>query len=51
MASKPTFKSFRIFNNDLIAVEVKKTEIEYNKPMIFGMVILDLSKTLMVDYH
>ena len=51
MASKPTFKNFRIFNNDLIAVEVKKTEVVYNKPMIVGMCILDLSKTLMYNYH
>ena len=51
MASKPTFKNFRIFNNDLIAVEVKKSEIVYNKPMIVGMYILDLSKTLMYNFH
>ena len=24
MVSKPTFKNFRIFNNDLIAIEMKK---------------------------
>ena len=51
MASLPTFKSFRIFSNDLVAVEMKKTEIIYNKPMIVGMCILDLSKTIMYDYH
>ena len=50
-ASKPSFKSFTIFNNDLVGVEMAKTEIKYDRPMIVGMVILELSKVLMYDFH
>ena len=30
---------------------MKKTEINYNKPVYLGMCVLDLSKTLMYDFH
>lgn len=51
MSSKPYFKDFRIFSNDLVAVEMKKTMITYNRPMIVGFCILEISKTLMYDFH
>lgn len=50
-ASKPHFKDFEIFSSDLAAVKMAKTHVMYNRPMIVGMCILDLSKTLMYDFH
>jgi len=50
-ASKPYFKDFRIFSNNLVACEMRKTQVKYNRPMIVGMCILDLSKVLMYDFH
>jgi len=45
LLSKPNFERMTIFNEDLIAVHMKKTELVFNKPVI-GMSILDISKTL-----
>ena len=47
----PHYKNFKIFSEGLIACEMSKTQIKYDKPMIVGMCILDLSKHLMYDFH
>ena len=51
MSAKPTFQDFRIYSEGLVAVKMQKTCIEYNRPMIIEMCILDLSKVLMYDFH
>jgi len=50
LASKPNYDSRTIFDENLIAMHVKRTKIVYNKPVYLGMCILDLSKTLMYDF-
>ena len=40
-----------IFDENLIAVHMKKTKLYFNKPVYLGMCILDLSKSLMYDFH
>ena len=50
-ASRPSFKSSKIFNEDLVAVHKIKTTLTLNRPAYVGMCILDLSKTLMYDFH
>ena len=40
-----------IFDKTLIAVHMKKTKLYFNKPVYLGMSILDLSKSLMYDFH
>ena len=51
LSSRPTFERATIFDENLIAVHMKKTEIYFNKPIYVGQAILDLSKTLMFDFH
>ena len=51
LASKPTFVSSKIFNDNLVAVHKIKETLTLNKPAYVGMCILDLSKTLMYDFH
>ena len=51
MASKPTYVSSKIFNKDLVAVHKIKETLTLNRPSYLGMCILDLSKTLMYDFH
>ena len=49
--AKPTFVSCKIFNEDLVAVHMKKQRLMLDKPSYVGMCILDLSKTLMYHFH
>ena len=40
------FDHCTVFDENLVAVHMKKTELVFNKPVYLGMSILDLSKTL-----
>ena len=51
LTSKPTFVSSKIFNENLMAVHKVKETLTLNRPAYVGMCILDLSKTLMYDFH
>ena len=51
MTSKPTFVSSKIFNENLVAVHKIKETLTMNRPAFVGACILDLSKTLMYDFH
>ena len=51
LTSRPNFDRATIFDKNLIAVHMKKTEVYFNKPVYVGQAILDLSKTLMFDFH
>ena len=51
LASKPTYVSCKIFNENLVAVHKIKETLTMNRPAYIGMCILDLSKTLMYDFH
>ena len=51
LSSRPNFDRCTIFDSNLIAVHMKKTEVYFNKPVYVGQSILDLSKTLMFDFH
>ena len=49
--AKPSFKRFRIFNENLIAVKLNKITIKLLQPIYVGFSVLELSKTLMYDFH
>lgn len=48
--SKPEYKRFRIFSEDCVGVELRKSSVCLNKPVYVGAAILDISKTLMYDF-
>ena len=50
-ATKPNYDRCTIFDENLIAVHMRKTKHYFNKPVCLGMSILDLSKSLMCDIH
>ena len=51
LTAKPNFRSCKIFSENLVSVHLKKTSLTMNKPVYLGMCILDLSKTIMYDFH
>ena len=51
LATKPNYDHCTIFDENLIAVHMKKTKLYFNKPVYLGMSIVDLSKSFMYDFH
>ena len=51
LTSKPTYVSSKIFNENLMAVHKVKETLTLNRLAYVGMCILDLSKTLMCNFH
>ncbi|CAH0562755.1 unnamed protein product [Brassicogethes aeneus] len=49
--AKPEFKNCTIFNENLVAVELRKLQIWLNKPIYVGQAILDLAKTTIYEFH
>ena len=48
---KPNYVHRTTFSDNLVAIHMEKTEIYMNKPVYLGMSILDISKTLMYEFH
>lgn len=51
LSSSPLFDYFRIFDKNLVGVNMKKPSLYLNRPIYVGFSILDLSKVLMYDFH
>ena len=49
LASETNYHTTKYFSENLLAIEMKKTEVKMNKPVCLGMSILDISKTLMYE--
>lgn len=50
LIAKPNFKQYRIFNENLVAIELSKTNILMDKPIAVGMSVLDISKLTMYSF-
>ena len=48
---KPNFKSGTLLGPDLMGCEMGKVRVAMNKPVYLGQAILDLSKTIMYEFH
>ena len=50
-AAKPNCDRCTIFDENVIAVHMKKIKLYFSKPVYLGMSILDLSKSLLYDFQ
>ena len=48
---RPNFKSDVLFGENLMGCEMGKIKVVMNKPIYLGQAILDLSKTVMYEFH
>lgn len=45
------FKSLNVFSENFVAIELNKSSITLNKPLIVGCVILEIAKSMMYNFH
>ena len=50
LVSEPNYHTTKLFSENLLATEMKKTKVKMNKPVYLGLSILDISKTLMYEF-
>ncbi|XP_050439984.1 uncharacterized protein LOC126845367 [Adelges cooleyi] len=48
---KPSFKDRTIYSNNLMAIHMFKEKLKFDKPIYVGLAILDISKTVMYNFH
>ena len=49
--SEPNYHSSKGFNENFMAIEMRKTSVLMNKPVYIGQAILDICKTLMYEFY
>ncbi|XP_077278762.1 uncharacterized protein LOC143906500 [Temnothorax americanus] len=49
MIARPNFHSSSVFSENLVAIELRKLEVKFDKPIYVG--ILDLSKVCLYEFH
>ena len=49
-ASEPNYHTTKQTSKNLLIMEMKKTEVKMNKPILLGQAVLDISKTLMYEF-
>src|SRR2546421_4796598 len=51
LTSDPSFKSRKIFSENLVAIHRHKTEVNLNRPIYISICVLDLSKLCMYQFY
>ena len=49
--SKPSYMSYKIFGNNLVAIRRRKVVLKLNRPVYIGMCISEYSKVLIYEFH
>ena len=50
LVCEPNYESCKLFTEDLMAIEMRKTLVLMDKPIPVGQAILDINKTLMYEF-
>ena len=50
-ASKINYKNTVWFSDNLLAIDLRRIKVKMNKPLYLGFCILELSKTVMYEFH
>ena len=50
LVSEPNYHTIKFFTKNLLAIEMKTTQIYMNKPVYLGLLILELSKILIYEF-
>ena len=50
LVSEPNYHTTKKFSENLLAIEMKKIKLNMNKPVNFGLSILEISKTLTYEF-
>ena len=50
LVSEPNYHTTKYFSENLLEIEMKKTNVKINKPAYLGISILDIRKPLMYEY-
>lgn len=51
LIARPNFQSVSIFDENLVAIQLKRERVILNKPIYIGFSVLELSKSHMYDFH
>ena len=51
LIAKHNFHSTAVFRENLVAIQLSRTEVTIRKPVYVGLCVLDLSKTLVYRFH
>ena len=50
LVSEPNYHTTKFFTENLLAIEMRKTQVVMNKPVYLGLSISDLIKTVMYEF-
>lgn len=51
LIARPNFNSLSIFADNMVAIQLDRVSVTYDKPIYLGFTVLELSKWLMYDFY